>query len=155
MISNAAFVQLMQQINLPSAAAEYDRFALYCAQLQEWNQRMNLTAITQPDQVAKLHLLDSLTVLTAADLRGKRIIDVGCGAGFPGVPVVKITGNPRTYGKMKENVDINAGSVLTGEKTLQQVGEEIYRELLAMASGKLCKAEILGHDEQFCITRMP
>ena len=46
MISNAAFVQLMQQINLPSAAAEYDRFALYCAQLQEWNQRMNLTAIT-------------------------------------------------------------------------------------------------------------
>ena len=79
MISNAAFAQLMQQINLPSAAAEYDRFALYCTQLQEWNQRMNLTAITQPDQVAKLHLLDSLTVLTAADLRGKRIIDVGCG----------------------------------------------------------------------------
>ena len=48
---------------------------------------MNLTAITQPDQVAKLHLLDSLTVLTAADLRGKQIIDVGCGAGFPGVPL--------------------------------------------------------------------
>ena len=51
------------------------------------NEVMNLTAITQPDQVAKLHLLDSLTVLTAADLRGKRIIDVGCGAGFPGVPL--------------------------------------------------------------------
>ena len=51
------------------------------------NAGMNLTAITQPDQVAKLHLLDSLTVLTAADLRGKRIIDVGCGAGFPGVPL--------------------------------------------------------------------
>lgn len=51
------------------------------------NEVMNLTAITQPDQVAKLHLLDSLTVLTAADLRGKQIIDVGCGAGFPGVPL--------------------------------------------------------------------
>ena len=51
------------------------------------NEVMNLTAITQPDQVAKLHLLDSLTVLTAADLRGKKIIDVGCGAGFPGVPL--------------------------------------------------------------------
>jgi len=51
------------------------------------NEVMNLTAITEPDQVAKLHLLDSLTVLKAADLRGKTVIDVGCGAGFPGVPL--------------------------------------------------------------------
>ena len=50
------------------------------------NEVMNLTAITEPDQVAKLHLLDSLTVLCCADLKGKQIIDVGCGAGFPGVP---------------------------------------------------------------------
>ena len=56
MISNAAFAQLMQQINLPSAAAEYDRCALYCTQLQEWNQRMNLTAITDPEQVADLRV---------------------------------------------------------------------------------------------------
>ena len=53
----------------------------------EQNKVMNLTAITEPAQVAKLHLLDSLTLLTLEDLRGKRIIDVGCGAGFPGVPV--------------------------------------------------------------------
>ena len=51
------------------------------------NEVMNLTAITEPDRVAKLHLLDSLSVLTVADLEGKRLIDVGCGAGFPGVPV--------------------------------------------------------------------
>ncbi len=51
------------------------------------NEVMNLTAITQDAQVAKLHLLDSLTVLAAVDLRGKSIIDVGCGAGFPGVPL--------------------------------------------------------------------
>lgn len=51
------------------------------------NQVMNLTAITEPDRVAKLHLLDSLTLLTLADLRGKKVIDVGCGAGFPGVPL--------------------------------------------------------------------
>lgn len=51
------------------------------------NAVMNLTAITEPSQVAKLHLLDSLTVLCAADLKGKTLIDVGCGAGFPGVPL--------------------------------------------------------------------
>ena len=53
----------------------------------EQNKVMNLTAITEPEQVAKLHLLDSLTLLTITDLAGKRMIDVGCGAGFPGVPV--------------------------------------------------------------------
>ncbi len=53
----------------------------------EQNKVMNLTAITEPEQVAKLHLLDSLSLLTLEDLRGKTVIDVGCGAGFPGVPV--------------------------------------------------------------------
>ncbi len=51
------------------------------------NEVMNLTAITEDTQVAKLHLLDSLTVLCCADLAGKTLIDVGCGAGFPGVPL--------------------------------------------------------------------
>ncbi len=51
------------------------------------NQVMNLTAITEPEQVAKLHLLDSLTVLSLQDLSDKKVIDVGCGAGFPGVPL--------------------------------------------------------------------
>ena len=53
----------------------------------EQNKVMNLTAITEPAQVAKLHLLDSLTVLTVQDLTGKTVVDVGCGAGFPGVPL--------------------------------------------------------------------
>ena len=53
----------------------------------EQNKVMNLTAITDPAQVAKLHLLDSLTVLTVQPLSGKKVIDVGCGAGFPGVPM--------------------------------------------------------------------
>ena len=53
----------------------------------EQNKVMNLTAITEPAQVAKLHLLDSISLLTLQDLRGKKRIDVGCGAGFPGVPV--------------------------------------------------------------------
>ena len=51
------------------------------------NEVMNLTGITDDKGVANLHLLDSLTVLATADLKGKKLIDVGCGAGFPGVPL--------------------------------------------------------------------
>jgi altronate dehydratase large subunit len=79
----------------------------------------------------------------------------GTPTGFPGIPVIKITGNPKTYEKMRENIDINAGVVLLHKKTLQEMGEEIYREILEVASGKMVKAEILGHDEQFCVTRVP
>ena len=59
------------------------------------NEVMNLTGITEDAPVAKLHLLDSLTVLACADLEGKSIIDVGCGAGFPGVPVAIASPNAR------------------------------------------------------------
>lgn len=55
--------------------------------LLEKNQVMNLTAITEPGEVATLHLLDSLAVAAAGDLAGKKVIDVGTGAGFPGVPL--------------------------------------------------------------------
>ena len=67
-----------------------NRQKLLCAfgeAVVEQNKVKNLTAITEPARVARLHLLDSLTLLTLEDLKGKRMIDVGCGAGFPGVPV--------------------------------------------------------------------
>lgn len=51
------------------------------------NQVMNLTAITAPKDVAALHLLDSLALLPLAGLEEERLVDVGCGAGFPGVPL--------------------------------------------------------------------
>ena len=64
-----------------------DTLCAFGAGVVKQNEVMNLTAITEPDRVAKLHLLDSLSLLTVADLSGKTLIDVGCGAGFPGVPV--------------------------------------------------------------------
>ena len=66
---------------------QLDQFCEFGRLLVEKNQVMNLTAITEPEAVAQLHFIDSMTVLKAADCKGKSIIDVGCGAGFPGVPV--------------------------------------------------------------------
>ena len=59
----------------------------FSSMLVEKNKVMNLTGITEPREVAVLHLLDSLALLPLAPLSGKKIIDVGTGAGFPGVPL--------------------------------------------------------------------
>lgn len=75
----------------PEQLEEYGRLLL------EKNQVMNLTAITQPDQVAKLHMLDCAALLHCGDFREKTLIDVGTGAGFPGlalkilVPSLEVT----------------------------------------------------------------
>ena len=61
-----------------------ERFA---ALMLERNQVMNLTAITDPKDVAALHLLDSLSLIQAANLEEENIVDVGAGAGFPGMPL--------------------------------------------------------------------
>ena len=72
-------------LSLPQERQE--KLCAFARAMVRQNEVMNLTAITEDTQVAKLHLLDSLTVLCCADLRGKTLIDVGCGAGFPGVPL--------------------------------------------------------------------
>jgi 16S rRNA (guanine527-N7)-methyltransferase len=75
----------LEALGLPTDAA--DTLCAFGRAVVKQNEVMNLTAITEPAAVAKLHLADSVTVLRCADLRGKTLIDVGCGAGFPGVPV--------------------------------------------------------------------
>ena len=72
-------------LSLPQERQE--KLCAFARAMVRQNEVMNLTAITEDTQVAKLHLLDSLTVLCCADLVGKNLIDVGCGAGFPGVPL--------------------------------------------------------------------
>lgn len=75
---------------LPELGVALDRIPVleeFSRLLLERNQVMNLTAITQPREVAALHLLDSLCLLPLADFAGRSAVDVGTGAGFPGVPL--------------------------------------------------------------------
>ena len=64
-----------------------DRFEIYQRLLAEWNERMNLTAITDPGEVAQKHFADSLAALPYLK-PGMQVVDVGTGAGFPGVPLL-------------------------------------------------------------------
>ena len=77
----------LPELGLSLDPAVVDTLCAFGEAVVRQNEVMNLTAITEPEAVAKLHLLDSLTVLAMADLKDKQLIDVGCGAGFPGVPL--------------------------------------------------------------------
>jgi altronate hydrolase len=71
----------------------------------------------------------------------------GSAIGFPSVPVLKISSNSHTYRRMQDNMDINAGAIADGEKSVQDVGREIFEMLLRVASGEKTCAERLGHHE--------
>ena len=74
-------------LGVPLTAAQAEKLCEFGARLLEQNRVMNLTAITEPQAVAKLHFADCLALLRIVPFSGRRVIDVGCGAGFPGVPL--------------------------------------------------------------------
>src|SRR3990172_9309723 len=78
-----------QLLNLDLTPAQLNSFRLYAQELAAWNEKFNLTAIKEPKDVEIKHFADSLSCLLAirATQHGIRLIDVGTGAGFPGVPL--------------------------------------------------------------------
>lgn len=69
----------------------------------------------------------------------------GAPQGFPTMPVLKICGNPNTYERMQHDMDLNAGRIITAERSIEEVGEEAYAAVLALLSGRQTKNETLGY----------
>ncbi len=77
----------------------------------------------------------------------------GTCCGSPIAPTIKVATNTAMYEKMRDNMDMNAGTIITGTETVREVGERIFAELLLVASGKLTRAEVLGFND-FAIRRI-
>ena len=82
------FVKDIEALGLSISEYQLDQFMRYYDLLTEWNSFMNLTAITEFDEVCKKHFVDSVSLCKAFDLsKEQTLIDVGTGAGFPGIPL--------------------------------------------------------------------
>ena len=120
-------------------SAALDRLEMLEQQLLQWNEHMNLTAITDEDEISVKHFADSLSVFAAADIPdGARVIDVGCGAGFPGLPMliarprldmVFLDSVGKKLGFIKEVLDLCGLSGNTLHARAEDIAhDELYRE---------------------------
>lgn len=92
------FYELMKsaasEVGLDLSEYQYEQFIKYMRLLQEWNEKVNLTAITEDEQVIKKHFIDCIKAFKSKPIReAKTIIDVGTGAGFPGLPIAIMNPN--------------------------------------------------------------
>ncbi len=82
------FEKDLEELNIKLDKRQMCQFLQYYELLVEWNSFMNLTAITDFDEVVKKHFIDSLSLIKAIDLsKSYKVIDIGTGAGFPGIPL--------------------------------------------------------------------
>lgn len=77
----------LHKLGLELSEAQLEQFLRYRQELLDWNTRINLTAITDPEEVLLKHFLDSLSLLTVYDQPRCCFLDIGSGAGFPGLPL--------------------------------------------------------------------
>ena len=78
------------ELGLQLSAGQLEQFEVYYRELSDWNQRVNLTAVTERREVQVKHFLDSLSLQSVLDdgpTTGLKVVDVGAGAGFPGLPL--------------------------------------------------------------------
>ena len=81
------FLEGLHQLGLELTGQQSEQFVRYRQELLDWNTRVNLTAITDPGEVLIKHFLDSLSLLMVYRRPSARLLDIGSGAGFPGLPL--------------------------------------------------------------------
>lgn len=128
-----------REFGLDLTTAQQDQFERYYHLLVEWNEKFNLTSITEYSDVQLKHFLDSLSVapvLLQAGVLNKQLIDVGAGAGFPGIPLAIALGDLQV-------TELEA----TGKKVrfLQEVVQELGLENVSAVHGR---AEEAAHQPQ-------
>lgn len=125
----------LKELNIELTDLQLEQFYRYMNILIEWNKFMNLTAITKPEEVITKHFVDSLTVLDKIDKKAN-IIDVGTGAGFPGIPI-KIA-----------FPDTNVVLIDSLNKRIKFLNEVIEKLDLKSIEAIHGRAEELGRDKQ-------
>lgn len=75
-----------EELGIVISSGQLENFTIYANELCKWNRKINLTAITLPEEIAVKHFLDSLTILKYVDVSGN-LMDLGSGGGFPGIPI--------------------------------------------------------------------
>lgn len=109
-------------------------FEIYLKELLEWNKKFNLTAITDPEEIRIKHFEDSLALLQTIKLTNESVIDVGAGAGFPGIPLkikcpdIKLTLLEATAKKVEFLRHIVAKLNLSDVKIIKGRAEEVGQE---------------------------
>lgn len=132
---NEALIGGMKKFNIELTDEQINKFNIYCNMLIEWNSKMNLTAIKEPTEIAVKHFVDSCSVLNYVKIKkNAKVIDIGTGAGFPGIPL-KI---------LREDLDITLLDSLNKRLVfLNEVAKELKLELNTIHS----RAEDLGRQE--------
>ncbi len=131
------FLDGLHQLGLQLSEEQLDQFLRYRHELLDWNTRINLTAINDPEEVLIKHFLDSLSLLMAYDAPIASVLDIGAGAGFPGLPL-KIV-RPQWYIVLLE---------ATGKKVkfLQHIIETLQLTGVEAVHGR---AEELAHKAEY------
>lgn len=120
------FFQLMKkaslEVGLELTEVQYSQFIKYMRLLQEWNEKINLTAITEDEEVVKKHFIDCIKAFKSEAIKNaETIIDVGTGAGFPGLPIAIMNPNVKVTLLDSLNKRINFLNLVVRELGLKNV----------------------------------